>query len=132
MNIKYFLKNWKNINKKDINFSEGQWRKISDYKYLSEEFIKEFKNEVNWNDISCCQKLSARFIDEFIDYMYYKELFRNIYKERFYQYTNSNIYTINKRALCCLGYQWNSHYNSPYKFTKLSNSTLPMIFSEVL
>jgi len=174
MTIEYFIENWKTIDKKDINFSEGQWREISYckylsedfirrfknkvnwygisysqklsedfirefidriyldgisyYKYLSKEFIQEFKDEVDWHNISSYQKLSARFIDEFIDYMYYSKSFRNIYKERFYQYTNSYLYTINKRKLCCLGYQW----NIDKKFTKLSNSTLPMIFSEVL
>ena len=174
MNIKYFIENWESIDKKDIYFSEEQWREISIYKYLSEEFIKEFKDRVYWYNISHSQKLSeefieefknkvdwinisyfqilseafirefkdevdwyyiaasqilsARFIDEFIDYIYYDKSFNNIYKERFYQYANFNIYTINKRVSCCLGYQW----NNDSKFTKLFNSTLPMIFSKVL
>jgi len=176
MDIEYFIKNWESIDKKDIYFSEEQWKEISIYKYLSEEFIKEFKdkvywryisyyqklseefirefidkvdwsrisssqklseefirefqNEVNWYNISYCQKLSGRFIDEFIDYIYYRNSFKNTYKERFYQYTNYNIYTINKRASCCLGYQWHQWNSS--KFIRLFNSTLPIIFSEVL
>jgi len=175
MNIEYFIKNWESIDKKDINFSEEQWEEISIYKYLSEEFIKEFKdkvdwgyissqklseefirefidiiywdgisfyqelseefirefqNEVNWYNISYCQKLSGRFIDEFIDYIYYRNSFKNTYQERFYQHTNSYLYTINKRVLCCLGYQWHQWNSS--KFIRLFNSTLPIIFSEVL
>jgi len=174
MDIKYFIKNWRTIDKKDINFSEEEWREIScyqklsedfiqefkdkvDWEYiscyqilsedfirefinrihwdgisyyqqLSEEFVQEFKNEVDWEYISRYQKLSSKFIDEFIDYMYYEKSFRNIYKERFYQYINPNIYTINKRELCCLSYQW----NNDNKFIKLLNLTLPIIFSEVL
>jgi len=104
------------------------WYYISYSQKLSEEFIRELKDKVIWECISDHQKLSGRFIDEFIDYMYYEKSFRNIYKERFYQYINSNIYTINKRELCCLGYQWNSNN----KFTRLFNSTLPILFSEVL
>jgi len=197
MDIEYFIENWKTIDKKDINFSENEWEKISYYKYLSEEFIREFQDEVDWSRISIHQTLSeefirefqdevdwekisyykylseefirefkdkvnwfnisynqtlsetfirefkdnlnwgyiskyqilsSRFIDEFIDYMYYRKSFNNIYKERFCQYANLNVYTINKRVSCCLGYQW----NSDNKFIKLFNSTLPMIFSELL
>jgi len=174
MTIEYFLENWESIDKKDIDFSKEEWEEISAYNYLSEEFIKEFKDEVIWFYISCSQKLSedfirefkdkvnwiyissyqklseafigefkdkviweyvsiyqklsGRFIDEFIDYIYYDKSFKNIYKERFYQYTNSYIYTINKRVSCCLGYQW----DNDIKFIQLSNSTLPIIFSEVL
>jgi len=199
MDIEYFIKNWESIDKKDINFSEEQWEEISKCKYLSEgfmrefkdkvnwnyisvyqklseefirefrnrvdwgyisidqklsegfmrefkdkviwynisqcqklseEFIREFKNKVNWHFISSCQTLSGRFIDEFIDYMYYENSFKNTYQERFYQSINSHLYTINKRALCCLGYQWYQWSGS--KFIQLSNSTLPIIFSEVL
>ena len=104
------------------------WYNISFYQKLSEEFIREFKNKVNWHFISSCQTLSGRFIDEFIDYMYYENSFKNTYQERFYQSINSHLYTINKRGLCYLGYQW----NIDKKFMKLSNSTLLIIFSEVL
>jgi len=197
MDIEYFIKKWENIDKKDINFSEEEWREISYYEYLSkefirefqdkvdwdwiskyqilseefmrefidrvnweyisryqslseefikefkdkvywryisyyqelsEEFIREFQNEVNWYNISYCQKLSGRFIDEFIIYIYYDKSFSNTYQERFCQSVNYNIYTINKRGLCYLGYQW----NIDKKFMKLSNSTLLIIFSEVL
>ena len=174
MNIKYFIKNWRTIDKKDINFSEEEWREISCYQKLSEGFMREFKDKVDWINISIYQKLSEEFIrefrnrvdwgyisidqklsegfmrefkdkviwyyiskyqtlstkliDEFIFFMCYEESFRNIYKERFYQYTNSYIYTINKRASCCLGYQW----DNDIKFIQLSNSTLPIIFSKVL
>ena len=41
------------------------WIEISRHKGLTEDFIREFKNEVNWNFISCCQHLSEDFIREF-------------------------------------------------------------------
>jgi len=174
MNIEYFIENWESIDKKDIYFSNYEWERISYYKCLSEDFIKEFKdkvywpyisyyqnlseefirefedevnwhniskhqilsarfidefkNKLNWEHISRYQILSARFIDKFIDHMYYDKSFRNIYKERFYQYTNSYLYTINKRELCCLGYQWNNFGD----FVKLLNVPNVAIFSEVL
>lgn len=41
------------------------WIEISRHKGLTEDFIREFKNEVNWNFISRCQHLSEDFIREF-------------------------------------------------------------------
>jgi len=41
------------------------WYRISRYQKLSEDFIREFKNKVNWCEISACQKLSPKFITEF-------------------------------------------------------------------
>ena len=41
------------------------WIEISHHRGLTEDFIREFKNEVNWNFISCCQHLSEDFIREF-------------------------------------------------------------------
>ena len=38
---------------------------ISKYQKLSEDFIREFQNKVNWYLISRCQKLSEEFIREF-------------------------------------------------------------------
>ena len=43
------------------------WEKLSVYGKLSEDFIREFKNEVNWYHISINQKLSEDFIREFKD-----------------------------------------------------------------
>jgi len=48
MNIEYFIQNWKDINKKDINFSVYEWEKISRYQNLSEEFIREFQDKIDW------------------------------------------------------------------------------------
>ena len=41
------------------------WCYISYYQKLSEDFIREFKNKVNWIWISKYQKLSENFIREF-------------------------------------------------------------------
>jgi hypothetical protein len=43
------------------------WWWISRYQKLSEDFIREFQDRVDWNDISSNQKLSEGFIIEFQD-----------------------------------------------------------------
>ena len=43
------------------------WIQISKYKYLCEDFIKKYADEVNWDYISAYQKLSEDFIDKYID-----------------------------------------------------------------
>ena len=42
------------------------WGYISEYQSLSEDFIREFKDRVAWDWISECQVLSEDFIREFI------------------------------------------------------------------
>lgn len=44
---------------------EVDWDYISKYQQLSEDFIREFKNEVDWYFMSIYQKLSEGFIQEF-------------------------------------------------------------------
>ena len=44
------------------------WWRIS-MQPLSEEFIREFKDEVNWNNISVIQNLSEDFIREMKNYV---------------------------------------------------------------
>ena len=46
---------------------EVNWNKISKYQKLSEDFIREFKDEVNWIAISKYQNLSIPFLMEFKD-----------------------------------------------------------------
>ena len=41
------------------------WGSISEYQKLSEDFIREFQDKVNWYYISEYQKLSEDFIKEF-------------------------------------------------------------------
>ncbi len=49
-------------------FKNGiDWGRISTIEKLSEEFIKEFKDKINWYCISSNQKLSEEFIREFQD-----------------------------------------------------------------
>ena len=43
------------------------WWLISEYQKLSEDFIREFKDNVSWVDISIAQVLSEDFIREFKD-----------------------------------------------------------------
>ena len=45
--------------------TEEQWKEISKYQKLSEDFIREFQDMVVWNCISGSQKLSESFIREF-------------------------------------------------------------------
>ena len=51
---------------KDI-ITKEQWKDISKYQDLSEEFIREFQDKVDWYWISVSQKLSEDFINEFKD-----------------------------------------------------------------
>ena len=44
-----------------------QWRDISACKYLTENFIREFKDYVDWEVISIYQKLSDGFMRKFKD-----------------------------------------------------------------
>jgi uncharacterized hydantoinase/oxoprolinase family protein len=66
-----------NIGKIDVNefsFEEIKkisnkvdWKMISWFQILSEEFIREFSDRVNWDNIYKYQKLSEEFIREFAD-----------------------------------------------------------------
>jgi hypothetical protein len=47
----------------------GYWNAISNHRYLTEDFIREFKRKVNWRLISAHQKLSESFILEFKSYI---------------------------------------------------------------
>ena len=44
---------------------DWDWIAISEYKYLTEDFIRRFKNKVSWRIISMSQRLSEEFIAEF-------------------------------------------------------------------
>ena len=63
------------------------WVYTSTYKTLSEDFIREFKNEVNWLYISMKQNLSEEFIIEFkdkVNWLYiskYQKLSENFIRE---------------------------------------------------
>ena len=59
-----FIKTNKNVN----------WLYISYYYKLSENFIKEFQDEVYWGYISKNQKLSESFIEEFKHKIYWCEI----------------------------------------------------------
>ena len=47
------------------NQNKIDWDYISCYQKLSEDFIREFQDKVDWNWISEYQKLSVKFIREF-------------------------------------------------------------------
>ena len=50
------------------------WEYISYQQKLSENFIREFSNKVDWNGISYRQKLSEKFIREFSDKVDWKHI----------------------------------------------------------
>jgi hypothetical protein len=55
---------------------ELDWPKISRFQKLSENFIRKYKEEVNWEDIRKFQKLSENFIEEHqnvVDWYYISE-----------------------------------------------------------
>ncbi|MFN3551378.1 MAG: hypothetical protein ACK4WJ_06195, partial [Endomicrobiia bacterium] len=43
------------------------WKKVSRFRYLSEEFIERYKDKVEWDLISKSQKLSEEFIEKYKD-----------------------------------------------------------------
>lgn len=59
--------------------NEDDWKEISKHKGITEEFIREFQNDINWNFVSKFQreKLSLGFIREFQDKLNWKEIFRS-------------------------------------------------------
>lgn len=52
---------------KIIEENNNDWKEISKFKYLTEDFIREFQDKVNWLLVSKNQKLSESFIREFQD-----------------------------------------------------------------
>ena len=52
------------------------WKLISQYQTLSENFIREFKDKVDWDSISRYQRLSEEFIEEFKNKIYWNKLFK--------------------------------------------------------
>ena len=60
------------ITKKEEEIWLGEWDNISENMQLSEEFIREFKDEVNWFSISLHQELSEKFIREFENCVHWK------------------------------------------------------------
>ena len=60
--INYFEKKYnKNINK----FFDNEWCEISQFQYLTEEFMDKYENKLDWFYISACQKLSEEFIEKY-------------------------------------------------------------------
>jgi len=59
------------------NFNIGQFRIISKFQILSEDFIREFQNNICWHNISYHQKLSEDFIREFQNKLNWKFLGHN-------------------------------------------------------
>ena len=57
----------KECNTHYTSLEEVDWNHISSYKFLSEDFIRDFKDKVKWYYISYFQKLSEDFIREFAD-----------------------------------------------------------------
>ncbi|BAO04962.1 ORF MSV205 tryptophan repeat gene family protein [Clostridium botulinum B str. Osaka05] len=55
--------------KKTLN--ENDWENISKNKNLTENLIREFKENVNWFYISCFQNLSEDFLIEFKNKIYW-------------------------------------------------------------
>lgn len=52
-----------------FGLSEEEWFKISASLRLSEDFIRVFKDYVDWDIVSCMQNLSENFIRQFKNYV---------------------------------------------------------------
>jgi hypothetical protein len=65
--------------RKVINqLSESDWNYISSYQTLSEDFIREFKNKVNWIYIRWNEKLQVS--DKFCENFDHKLCYNNVWK----------------------------------------------------
>lgn len=56
------------------DFDKLDWNSISSFRFLSEEFIEAFHENVNWSIICTFQRLSEDFIRKFSDKVDYKVL----------------------------------------------------------
>ena len=56
------------------------WNNISKYQKLSEQFIEKYKNKINWNYISVFQILSENFIEKYYDKVdwYYISMYQTL------------------------------------------------------
>lgn len=50
---------------KTLRTKNIKWKKVSAYPNLSEDFIREFENELDWSEMSYNQKFTETFIREF-------------------------------------------------------------------
>ena len=55
------------------------WYEVSEHEGLTEDFIREFQDKVDWDCISECQRLSEDFIREFKDKVYWYWISKNQY-----------------------------------------------------
>lgn len=61
------------------DFEKIDWTSISSFKFLSEDFMREFKDKLNWNVMITSQKLSEDFIREHISYIKNWKALTNVY-----------------------------------------------------
>ena len=79
----------------------------NDYKFysnniLSEDFIREFKDKVDWSAICRYQKLSEEFIEEFQDKLYWKHI--SCYQELSVEFIKKFRHKIDWELLSCSKY----------------------------
>ena len=58
MTIEYLLKNWENIDINNEELNNLNWKDISSYQILSEEFIDKYQNKIDWDYIAENKNLS--------------------------------------------------------------------------
>jgi hypothetical protein len=80
--------------------NEVNWEEISLYQKLNENFIREFYNKVYWNNISSSQILSENFIEEFQDKInwYFISLYQNL-SEKFIKDFKTSKYNPHNRKV---------------------------------
>ena len=87
--INYFEKKY---NKKTNEFNDIEWYEwieISQFKYLTEEFMEKYKNKVNWLYISKYQNLSGEFIHKYKEKINFKHISKQN-KINYFQYQVKN------------------------------------------
>ena len=98
------------INEKEIIINEltnpglNDWRRISQHKYLTEEFMEKYKDKIDWGIVSICQRLSESFIEKYqdkVDWVYiniHQELskeFKDKHKEKLATFARPSLHDLN-------------------------------------
>ena len=109
------------------------WANIAFYanNILSEEFIREFQDKINWKHVSRCQKLSEDFIREFQDKVNWKEIswnqklsedFIREFQDKVYWNNISSFQTLSENFI--KEFQDKVHWNNIFQHKKLTESFL--------
>lgn len=95
------------------DFDWNNWRMYV-YDILSEEFIEEFQDYLNWNYISAYQKLTCEFISRFANKVNWSIILK-YYLEFDEEFIRNHIHFFDKEAIDTLKIYWNKRLSDEFK-----------------